>query len=352
MDGVVRLGPAQGRLVPKADLLSIVEIAYRVELEDAAWLAELAEAVLPHLDQGFGVAAFEYYRPGNSLPEVVQRFYLGIPEKLAAVYPTIFQAMDPEIRQRPFRMGPCITGSQMMGLRRGFLNEPHMKQYAQKFGMYDSLWITAVEPSGRGCGFHAGRPRLTRASAAQVRQWGRIAAHLSTAVRLRHAMKVVRPGSAAPEPEAILDPSGKIHDATGEARSERARDLLRHAVLMIEKARGPLRKKDPDKSLVSWKALVGGRWSLVDQIEQNGQRYIVARENEPTAQGPEILSKREKEIVAHALLGHHDKLIAYNLGIAHSTVRVLMGRAKAKLGVRSRKELLEVYGRAPRAEAG
>lgn len=335
----------------KADLLSIVEAAYRVELEDAAWLAGLAEAVLPHLDDGFGVAAFEFYRLGDGLPEVVQRCHLGIPDKLAAIYPIIFQTMDPEIRQRPFRMGPCITGSQMMGMRRGFLDEPHMKQYAQKFGMYDSFWITAAEPSGRGCGFHTGRSRLTRASAAQVRQWGRIAAHLSTAVRLRHALKGLPSGRADAEPEAIFDPSGKIHDATGAARSEHARDLLRRAVLMLEKSRGPLRTKDPEKSLEIRKALVAGRWSLVDQIEQNGERYIVARQNEPTAPGPALLSKREKEIIGYAQLGHHDKLIAYELGIAHSTVRVLLGRAKAKLGVRSRKELLEACRGTARAKA-
>lgn len=334
-----------------ADLMSIVEAAYRVDLEDAAWLAALAESVLPHLDDGFGVAAFEFYRQGDGLPEVVQRCHLGIPDKLAALYPTVFQTMDPEIRQRPFRMGPCITGSQMMGKRQGFLDEPHMKQYAQKFGMYDSFWITAAEPSGRGCGFHAGRSRLTRASPSQVRQWGRIAAHLSAAVRLRHTLKGLPPVRANAEPEAIFDPSGRLHDATGEARSEHARDLLRHAVLMLEKSRGHLRTDDPEKSLEIRKALVAGRWSLVDEIEQNGTRYIVARQNEPTAPGPALLSKREKEIVGYAQLGHHDKLIAYEMGIADSTVRVLMGRAKAKLGVRSRKELLEACRGAIRVKA-
>ncbi|RKH52685.1 LuxR family transcriptional regulator [Corallococcus sp. AB050B] len=325
----------------KADLLSIVDVAYRVELEDAAWIAGIAEAVLPHLDDGFGVAAFEFYRPGNGLPEVVQRYHLGIPDKLEAIYPTVFQTMDPEIRQRPFRMGPCITGSQMMGMRRGFLDEPHMKRFAQKFGMYDSFWITAAEPSGRGIGFHAGRSRLARATTAQVQQWGRIAAHLSTAVRLRHALKGLPSGRPGAEPEAVFDPSGKIHDATGEARSAHARDLLKRAVLMLEKSRGPLRAKDPEKSLEIRQALIAGRWSLVDQIEQNGQRYIVARENEPTAPGPALLTKREKEIVAYAQLGHHDKLIAYDLGISPSTVRVLLRRAKVKLGVHTREELLE-----------
>jgi DNA-binding CsgD family transcriptional regulator len=169
---------------------------------------------------------------------------------------------------------------------------------------------------------------------------------------LRHALKGLPSGRATADPEAIFDPNGKIHDATGEARSQQARELLRHAVLMLEKSRGPLRTKDPEKSLEIRKALVAGRWSLVDQIEQNGERYIVARQNEPTAPGPALLSKREKEVVGYAQLGHHDKLIAYELGISASTVRVLFGRAKAKLGVRSRKELLEVCRSAARAKAG
>jgi DNA-binding CsgD family transcriptional regulator len=337
----------------KADLIGILDAAYREDLDDHAWLAGLAAAVFPHLDEGFGVHAFEFYRPGDGLPVIVQRCHLGIPAKLAAIYPTIFQTMDPEIRQRPFRMGPCISGSQMMGMGRGFLDEPLMKRYAQTFGMYDSLWITAAEPSGRGCGFHAGRPRITRVSAAQVQRWGRIAAHLANAVRLRHnKRKESMAGQAGAEPEAILDPSGQIQDATGEARSKQARELLVDAVQMLEESRGPLRTKDPEKALEIRKALVGGRWSLVDRIEKNGQRYIVARENEPIASGPELLSEREKEVVAYALLGHHDKLIAYAMGISDTTVRVLFGRAKKKLGVKTREDLLEHCRRAASAKKG
>jgi DNA-binding CsgD family transcriptional regulator len=38
-----------------------------------------------------------------------------------------------------------------------------------------------------------------------------------------------------------------------------------------------------------------------------------------------------------------DKLIAYELGLAHSTIRVLLARAAQKLGARSRAELLERF---------
>jgi DNA-binding CsgD family transcriptional regulator len=85
---------------------------------------------------------------------------------------------------------------------------------------------------------------------------------------------------------------------------------------------------------------VGARWSLVDELESDGKRYVVARENEPHALHLSTLSKRERQIVGYVVLGHTTKLIAYELGIADSTVRVLLGRAMRRLGVTGRDALL------------
>jgi DNA-binding CsgD family transcriptional regulator len=336
----------------KADLLQIVEAAYDVDAPDEAWLKRLAEAVRPHIDQGFGLSAFEFYRPEGAVPKILHRHHLGIPLKLSELYPRIFKTMDPEIGARPFRMGPCVTGSQLMGMREEFRDQPHMKKYAQRFGMYDSIWITAAEPSGRGCGLHAGRSVIAWASPAEVQRWGRIAAHLSTAVRLRHRLRTLGSLQSESTPDAVLSADGRVHDASGAANTEAALELLRRAVLTLEKSRGALRKRDPDESLAAWKALVAGRWSLIDQIEQDGRRYIVARENEPAAPGPAALTAREKQVIGYAKLGHHNKLIAYELGIADSTVRVLLARAAAKLGVRTRVELLSAMpgDASPRSE--
>jgi DNA-binding CsgD family transcriptional regulator len=52
------------------------------------------------------------------------------------------------------------------------------------------------------------------------------------------------------------------------------------------------------------------------------------------------LTKREKEVLAKVLLGFSNKVIAYDLGIAHATVRVLLHRAMVKFGVRKREALL------------
>jgi DNA-binding CsgD family transcriptional regulator len=326
-----------------SDVLTIVESAYQVDAPADRWLRDLSDRVRPHLDRGFGMAAFEYYRPPGKPLQLLQSIHIGIPPGLDAIYSTVFATMDPEIRLRPFRMGPCVSGSQMMGMHAAeFKQQPHMKRFVQKFGMYDSIWITAAEPSGRGLGFHAGRPTISWASKVETELWGKLAAHLSSAVRLRH--RILGPPD---QPEAVLDPSGKLHDAIGPAQQRDARERLRAAVRDIERGRGALRRRDPGRALDDWKGLVAGRWTLLDDVQRDGRRYIVARENAPRAPGPTALTDRERQVLGFARLGHTNKLIAYDLGIADSTVRVLIARAAAKMGVRTREELIEAYEGGP-----
>lgn len=56
--------------------------------------------------------------------------------------------------------------------------------------------------------------------------------------------------------------------------------------------------------------------------------------------GFDSLSGREQQVAVLATQGRSNKLIAYELGLAHSTVRVLITRACAKLGVSSRAQLV------------
>lgn len=326
------------------DSLRVLEVAYEVDSTNEEWLKHVAEAVRPHLDDDFGLAAFEFERVGDEAPTILQSQHLWMPDALAAVYPRMFAGLSPELRARPFKLGPCVAGSEMMNMKEEFANLPQMKNGLQKFGMFDSIWITATDPAGRGCGFHAGRKIIAWPTTAEKRLWGQIAAHLAAAVRLRYRL---HEAEARASFAAVFDPNGKLHDATGDAQQPEARDTLRDAVLRIEKARGRQRREAPTQALGSWQALVDGKWSLVDQVELDGRRYVVARENEPRAPGPTALSDREKQVLGYARLGHHDKLIAYELGIKDSTVRVLMSRAKAKLGVRTRAELLKTIDHVP-----
>jgi DNA-binding CsgD family transcriptional regulator len=56
---------------------------------------------------------------------------------------------------------------------------------------------------------------------------------------------------------------------------------------------------------------------------------------------------REREVVALAVTGHENKDIAYRLGLAYSTIRVLMARAASKIGAKSRQELIEKLSAIP-----
>ncbi len=166
----------------------------------------------------------------------------------------------------------------------------------------------------------------------------KLSCHLAAALRLRQ--RLASNEARAEIGEAVLDHDGRIHNAEGEARSKSALSRLKQSALAIGRSRGTLRARDPEQAVDEWKGLIAARWTLLDVCETDGRRYLVARRNSPPTHGPNGLTNREQEVLAFAAMGHHNKLIAYNLGISHSTVRVLLARAAAKLGVRSRDELV------------
>jgi DNA-binding NarL/FixJ family response regulator len=192
--------------------------------------------------------------------------------------------------------------------------------------------VNGASPDERGCAFVLFSKQANQLTPALRTELTRVAVHLATAHRLNHRLQE---GSAAAD--AVLCPDGKLEHAEAAARSPRAQQELRGAAEAIAWARSRSGRAQPDKALELWKGLVAGRWSLVDSFERDGKRYLLARQNAPVAQR---LSSREQQVVALARLGRSNKVIAYELGIADPTVRVLIARAAKKLGVTSREELL------------
>jgi DNA-binding CsgD family transcriptional regulator len=87
----------------------------------------------------------------------------------------------------------------------------------------------------------------------------------------------------------------------------------------------------------------GGEGEEGDQTTSQAQDievHIVLRETHLPAPGLEILTVRERQVVACLASGHSTKEVAFALGIADATVRVLLARAANKFGVHSRQELL------------
>jgi len=203
-------------------------------------------------------------------------------------------------------------------------------------GMNDILIVNGYDVSGVGVWLGAPLPEARRPTIAERRTWSRIGSHLAAALRLRNA--------TTPRPSAaVLTPKGKVEHAEGAAKVRDAREALQDAVMGMERARGPMRKRDAEGAVEQWKPMVHAHWSLLEQFERDGKRYIVAVENASWMEAPELLAPRERQVVAAAVAGRSNKLIAYELGLSHSTVRVLLARAAKKLRVKTRQELIAAY---------
>jgi DNA-binding CsgD family transcriptional regulator len=205
-------------------------------------------------------------------------------------------------------------------------------------GILDGLGINGVEANGMGCFVGVFLPARSRLTPRDRAKWSRVAAHNAAALRLRDRLD--RQPERAEDAEAILDPEGRVKQAKGAAESTVARQGLRDAVRAVERARGKVRKSAPEEALEEWRALVQARWTLLDHFDTDGRRYVLARKNAPDFPPADRFSPRERQAVHYAGLGHSNKLIAYELGIATSTVGVLLWRAAAKVGAKTRGALI------------
>jgi DNA-binding NarL/FixJ family response regulator len=116
--------------------------------------------------------------------------------------------------------------------------------------------------------------------------------------------------------------------------------MLRAAVVQVERSRGRLRHDDGREALALWRGLVAGQWSLVDKFESDGRRYLLAHRNEPHARESHALRRREQQVLELACRGYSNKMIAYELGIAETTVATHLGAVRRKFGCSSRSEVI------------
>jgi DNA-binding CsgD family transcriptional regulator len=242
----------------------------------------------------------------------------------------------PEMERRYWTAAPAHTQTQAQGLRE--LPEGYMRSESAKIGARDGMAVVACDPTGLGVTLQAPLPDARWLGRREQEEWSRTAAHMAAAFRIRRAL---RPGGGAIDAgaEAIMAPGGKLEHAEGSARSRASRDALKEAARAVDEARRR-RPADPAEALALWRALVAGRWSIVERFDTDGRRYLVARPNDPAAAGPELLTERERQVLAFAAMGHSNKLVSYELGLDESTVSEHLRAAARKLGFRSRVALV------------
>lgn len=189
----------------------------------------------------------------------------------------------------------------------------------------------------------AGLVERTVLRAAERQLYLMLGAHIKAGLRLRRRLR--QAALEPPQGGAVLATDGRMLHAEGEAREPAGCESLRAAAQRIERARCERTGRDDDAVAV-WQGLVDGSWSLVEQLDVDGKRFILAHRNAEQVTDPRGLTDKECRVAQLAARGYSNKLVAYHLGISESTVATHLTAALRKLQVSSRVELVRLLGAA------
>lgn len=360
--------------------MPLIEAAYRVDRTGEEWLRGVAAAALPVLDRGAGLHVFRVERRGDALCPVDPVCVGATPAWDAAWRTTWWERwiapLDQAALQSGISFGACTYSTQLWAaLAASVATYGEFLAGLAGDGFHEVLPAWATEPSesparpfypdsfnlmANDGGYHVTALFANMSAPAdgvlqqhEIERWERVAAHLAAGDRLRRRL-----ASAVSQVEdAVFTPAGKVLHAEGEARTKAAREALREAARSVDAARTRGKRRTPEAALDLWRALYEGRWSVFDRFDSDGRRFLVARRNAlpPAAWGPgdgearaadaprapaPRLTERQRQVANLVALGHSNKAIAYELGIATPTVASLVRNVKARLGVTSRAELV------------
>lgn len=312
------------------DFIGACELAYDRTIDQQTWLDELTAFVAPAFGTGARTTAFFFDLVGDEAS-------LGYAAS----------AGDSAYRREHYVRLHAVGGTErrirdvyecdMFTLLSRVIGKERATRTIRVAGMVgeDALGLRANATHESGVIFTTHVDGAFRIRNRQL--WTRFAAHVGAALRLRQSALAAGADSAV----AVLSPRGRLEDGNPDAVA--ARDELARAAKDMDRARGKLRRVDPDEASSLWRALVRGEWSLVEWFDHDGKRFILAQANSVPVVGRKALTKREREVVACAAMGHSNKLIAYDLGLSTGTVAVLLTRAARKLGVSGRLELIRAF---------
>jgi len=316
------------------DLIDVIEAAYSPSGSDASWLEAVARtAGEAGLEQGLGVCGWFYDLSAG------MRFWSpclqGTPVGTLATLEQLSAFTPAPVAQRFFShaRASCSTLSVRLGLAHRVVYEQVQRFALAPLGVGDFMGVTATEADGQGCLIGAPLLGATRLDRRQKGTWTRIAAHILAGYRMRRGERSV---------DAVIDSSYRAVHAEGDARAS-ARDL-EDAARAMDRSRGKLRYEDPDEAVATWRSLVSGQWSLVDHFDHDGKRYLVAvRNDRPAGPTRAVLTGGEEQTLGLVSNGWSNKLAAYELGVAPSTVAMRLRSAARKLGTTTRVETIRFW---------
>lgn len=316
------------------DFVSVVEAAYAAEPCERSWL----EGIVSSSERALGVPVSAFVMDASD-PGAFRTGAIavrGIPEEQPARMLSSTPSYPPGVVRRLFASSPqvALLSEVLAGIDSS--EGSAIRSEVQGFGITEVVGVRGFGLDRRGvmlCPLFLAPRALPRAVRNSL---GRVARHLATGYRLR--------SQGSEQPEAVLTPNGRIEHAEPCARDRRSLRELTEAVDRIGVARGRLRREAPERAVELWRALVSGRWSIVETVERDGKRFLLARRNELGVTHARALTQRQGEVLALAAAGHSNGAIAYELGLSPARVSRALHDGMDRLGFRSRAELLAYCG--------
>jgi DNA-binding CsgD family transcriptional regulator len=342
-------------------VIDIVEMGYDMQPEETGWFAGLLEVAEPIFDRGLGASIRIIERPLDGGPIKQGELYTtsNLPPDWNETVLAMYAFLPPELVELRTRPGTAHTYSELWSIHaelrerlgvsgefQHFVGSPSV-EVLQKVAEItkETLIVAATDPQGRGFYIASHLPEATRLTEPERARWQMLGAHLAAGFRLRQGLSdegTVTSSKLPGRAEAVLDPASfRVTDASGRAKDTGAIGKLREAAIKADRARGRLRKSDPEEALATWWALLQGRWSFVDWFDTDGRRFVLAHPNPPNVSDPRGLTEREAQVVAFAALGETGKLISYRIGMSESTISRELDSAMHKLGVKTQAQLVE-----------
>ena len=323
--------------------IDTVEVVYDLVPEGNDWFDRVVDTIGQVVDHDMGlVGSHMTGQTPDGIPMVARAHVSGADQQL----PLGFLGASHEIGQEEMARIVLAMAGRTFAIAELEDDFPDATaSYRKHLGCEDVLIMSAIDPNVFGFSLNFVSSKRFNLNASQRDLLAKLSVHMAAGDRLRRGLD---PAAAAPRGltldeirdaahiDAILDPKQfEVADARGEAVSSEARDQIRAAAKSVDRARGKLRKTDPEEALEIWQGLVRGRWSLVDWFDTDGRRFVLARPNAPDLGDPRGLTERELQVVTYAAQGESGKLIGYRFGLSQGHVSTLLKSGMRKLGVKT-----------------
>jgi DNA-binding CsgD family transcriptional regulator len=317
-------------------VVDLVDLSYS-EVDDSTWKNQLLEKLLTVVPGARTAGLYEYQIRdlpiGCSMKVTSPLFIIGEdhqgPDSVFAI-----EKAPPLILERLFRRTQAATASVQTGLGPDVFRS-HEWTSMWRAPVIDSIGLPICETSGEGLLIFTGLTSTMTLTAREEALLTKVAIHVGAGHRLRRTASRDQMKNA----EAILAPSGKILHAHETAKNK----LVQLDEGRRRRSEAKKSKHDAEKALEIWKGLVAGRWSLVDHFDTDGKRFLLAVKNTPRVDRRADLTPRERRVCTLAAMGHRDKEISYLLGLSLGSITASLHRARVKLDVKSRAELVTAW---------